>query len=128
LLWFQAQVVGAAGAVPRLDGDTFVFGSDGFSADGIAVALSSPSPVAGIGHADWNYKFSWASFANYRISLAAGPRNSGFRQWNSTPLTEYQAVLWSVSQVSQFTDTSGSGQFADAIAGYDGTSVLSASR
>jgi hypothetical protein len=25
-----------------------------------------------------------------------------------------------VSQVSQFTDTSGSGQFADAIAGYDG--------
>ena len=113
----HSWTVGAAGPLPRFDGDMFVFGEDGFSAYGVSIMLSSPTPVLVSVIPQGTYNFSWGSFENLPdLRSRGGLGILVYRNGNPDPLVSRQAVLWTVSGVSQFTGNTGSGQYADAVA------------
>ncbi len=117
----HSWAVGAAGGLPRFDGDMFVFGGDGFSADGISIMLSSPTALLASVTPQGTYDFSWASFENVPdLRSRGGLGVLVYRNGGPDPLVVRQAVLWTLNGVSQFTSNRGSGQFADAVAAMTG--------
>jgi hypothetical protein len=113
----HSWTVGAAGPLPRFDGYMFVLGDDGFSADGVSIMLSSPSLVLASVTPMGTYDFSWTSFDNYpNLRSRGGLGILVYGNGDPNPLVVRQAVLWTLSGVSQFSGNKGSGQFADAVA------------
>ena len=65
------------------------------------------------------YDFSWASFDNYpNLHSRGGLGILVYGSGDPNPLVVRQAVLWTLSGVSQFSGNKGSGQFADAGLGF----------
>ena len=113
----HSWAVGAGAPLARYDGSMYAFGEDGFSASGTSIVLSSPNPVLASVTPQGNFDFAWVSFDNYpSVSSRGGLGILVYAAGNPNPLLVRQAVLWSVSGVSQFSSNSGSGQYADAVA------------
>lgn len=108
---------GAAGSLPRLDGDMYALGGEGFSASGVSVVLSSPTHVLAAVTPIGTYDFSWAAFgALPRLRSRGGLGMLVYRNTDPRPLVEKQAVLWNLTGVTQVASGQGSGRFRDAVA------------
>jgi hypothetical protein len=109
--------VGAGLGTAKFDGAMLAFGEEGFSASGASVVLSSPTEVLASVTPEGTFDFAWVSFDNYPSLLSRGGLGIlVYEGGNPTPLLVRQAVLWSLSGVSQFSSDKGSGQYADAVA------------
>ena len=113
----HSWATGAGLPLSRIDGTMTAFGGDDFSASGASIILSSPTPALVSVTPMGTYSFNWSSFENYPTLLSRGGLGIlAYANGNPNPVVTRQAVLWSVSGVSQFTGNGGSGNFADAIA------------
>jgi len=113
----HSWAVGAGEPLAKYDGSMIAFSEDGFSASGASIVLSSPNPVLASVTPQGTFDFAWVSFDNYPSLLSRGGLGIlVYASGNPNPLVVRQAVLWTVSGVSQFAGNSGSGQYADAVA------------
>jgi len=109
--------VGLGMPFAQIDGTMMIFGSDGFSASGASLDLTSTQAALASIKPMGAYEFSWVSFDNYpSLRSRGGLGILVYGGGDPAPLLSRQAVLWTLSGVSQFAGNKGSGQYADAVA------------
>jgi hypothetical protein len=108
-------MTGSALPLAKFDGAMLVFGSDGFSANGVSIILSCTDPLLTSITPQGTFDFSWVSFDNYpTLQSRGGLGLLVYANAEPTPIVQHQSVLWSLSGVTQFSSGQGSGRFADA--------------